>query len=108
MKEEEYLKKNIFIGLKNLNDRFDSESIYYFSESDFEIVLERVEKYGLGIYGIEPWFNRDFYSVKVHEQIDAKPTDPNWYKGAFNEFRKEHKDLMYSATYQIPTESLNE
>ena len=38
-KEFEYLKTNVFNGLENLNDGFDSESIYYFSESDFEIAV---------------------------------------------------------------------
>jgi len=54
LKKEEFLKSKIFFGLENLNNGFDSESIYYFSESDFEIVLNRVEKNGIGIYGIEP------------------------------------------------------
>jgi len=52
MEKLEYLKKNVFFGLKNLNDVFDSESIYYYSESDFQIVLDRVENLGIGITGI--------------------------------------------------------
>jgi len=63
LKEFEYLKTNVFNGLENLNYGFDSESIYYFSESDFEIVLDRFEKSGIAIFGIEPWLNGDFYDV---------------------------------------------
>src|SRR5690606_22829953 len=94
MKELEYLKSNIFYGLKNLNNGFDSESIYYFSESDFEIVLDRVEKNGLGIYGIEPWLNDDFYGVMVFEEFDTVATDPNWYRKAFSEYKKSGKKLL--------------
>jgi len=108
MKELEYLKANIFYGLENLNNGFDSEEIYYFSESDFELVLDRVEANGLGIFGIEPWLDGDFYGVRVHEQINAKPNDQNWYRDAFSEFKKKRKDLMYAATYQIPEKLLKE
>ena len=106
IKELEYLKANIFYGLENLNNGFDSEEIFYFSVSDFELVLDRVEANGLGILGIEPWLDGDFYGVRVHEQINAKPNDPNWYRDAFSEFKKKQKDLMYAATYQIPEKLL--
>ncbi len=108
LKKEEFLKSKIFFGLKNLNDGFDSESIFYFSESDFEIVLNRVEKNGIGIYGIEPWLNGDFYSVRVHEQLNAEPNDPNWYREAFSEFKKSGKKLQYSATYEVPNKLITE
>ena len=54
MKKEKYLIENIFKELKNLNYGFDVKTIWYFSESDFEIVLNRIDELGLGIYGIEP------------------------------------------------------
>ena len=31
----DYLKANVFIGLKNMNDGFDSESIYYLNKVTF-------------------------------------------------------------------------
>ena len=108
LKKQKFLKSKIFFGLKNLNDGFDSESIHYFSESDFDIVLSRVEKNGIGIYGIEPWLNGEFYSVKVHEQLNAEPNDPNWYREAFSEFKKIEKSLQYSATYKVPNELITE
>jgi len=107
-KKLEYLKSNIFNGLKNLNDGFDTESIYYFSESDFEIVLDRVEKNGLGIYGIEPWLNGSFYDVLGYEDFNTVATDPNWYRKAFAEFKKSGKELMYSASYEVPKKLLTE
>ena len=105
-KKLEFLEKNIFVNLKNINNGFDSESIFYFSESDFEIILKRVENYGLGIYGIEPWFEDDFYDVLVCEEYNLSPNDSRWYKKAFSKFKNEKKNLQYSATFQIPKKLL--
>ena len=102
IKEFEYLEANVFMGLKNLNDGFDSESIYYFSESDFETVLDRVEKNGISIFGIEPWLNGDFYEVSSFEDYKTHANDPLWYRKAFTEFKNRGKNLMYSASYQVP------
>lgn len=97
-----YLKENIFFDLKNMNDGFDAKSIYYFSESDFEIVINRIEKLGLGIYGIEPWLNGEMYDVKGFEEYRRTSTDSKWYRKAFEEFKKENRNLLYSATYHFP------
>ena len=51
--EKKFLNENVFNGLTDLNDGFDSPGIRYFSEVDFEKILERCEKYGLTIFGIE-------------------------------------------------------
>jgi hypothetical protein len=106
MKELEYLKAKVFNGLENMNDGFDSESIYYFSESDFEIVLDRVEKNGLGIYGIEPWIDGDFYGVMIVEDFNTAATDPKWYRKAFTEFKASGKKLLYAASYEVPKKLL--
>ena len=108
-KEElKYLKANVFNGLENLNDGFDSESIYYFSETDFEIVLDRVEENGIAIFGIEPWLNGDFYDVLSYEDYKTRANDPKWYRKAFTEFKNLRKNLMYSASYQVPKKLLAE
>lgn len=98
----EYLNDNIFYGLEDLNNGFDSPNIKYFSEKHFEIVLDRVEKNGLGIYGIEPWENDLFYNVLTYEDFTSDPCDPKWYWGAFNRFRESGKVLQYAASYYIP------
>lgn len=98
----EYLKANVFVGLKNMNDGFDTDSIYYFSQSDFEIIINRIEKLGIGIMGIEPWLNGEFYGVKVAEDYEAVPTDSKWYRKAFAEFKNENENLLYAASYKIP------
>ncbi|MEM7333150.1 MAG: hypothetical protein AAF490_13755 [Chloroflexota bacterium] len=61
MTKYDFLDKYMIVGLTNLNDGFDAKIIKYFSEKEFKIVLARVEKYGLGIYGIEPWLNGTFF-----------------------------------------------
>lgn len=108
IKEFHYLKTNVFNGLENLNDGFDSESIYYFSESDFEIVLDRVEKNGIAIFGIEPWLNGDFYDVKNFEDYKTVASDPKWYRKAFAQFKESGKKLMYSASYEVPKKLFTE
>ena len=54
----------------------DKETIYNFSESDFEIILQRVEYFGIGVYSIESWLNGKTYAVAVHEKFKKKATNP--------------------------------
>jgi hypothetical protein len=102
----EFLRKYVFQGLNNLNDGFDSESIFYFSKEDFGIVLNRAEELNLEIFGIEPWLNGEFYDVKSFEAFNLDPSDANWYRKAFDEFKTGNKNLQYAATYGVPKELL--
>tara|TARA_B110000977_G_C10833369_1_gene399003 strand:- start:51 stop:473 length:423 start_codon:yes stop_codon:yes gene_type:complete len=99
--QQAYLDKNVFYGLTNLNDGFDAKSIKYFSETDFKIVLDRVKKLGIGIAGIEPWKDGEFYDVVVYELITDNPANPEWYLKAFEDFKKVEKNLQYSATFLV-------
>ena len=101
MEKLDYLKKNVYYGLENLNDGFDSEAIYYFSKTDFEIVLNRVKNLGIGIWGIEPWYNGEFYDVKGFEDYNSLPTDSDWYFKAFEEFKETKLKLVYSASFEV-------
>ena len=89
------------MDLKNLNDGFDAKTIYYFSEADFEIVLNRIDELGLGIWGIEPWINGNYFDVKSCDEYGMKSTDSNWYRKAFKEFKSMGKKLLYAATYDL-------
>ena len=100
--KEAFLNRHIFYGLQNLNDGFDAPGITYFSENHFEEVLTRVQREGLGIAGIEPWKNRAFYGIMVYEDFTHDPTDPNWYRKAFQKFKEQKEDLLYAASYFIP------
>lgn len=102
IEKEQFLSDHIYCGLTNLNNGFDSERIYYFSEDDFKVVLQRCEQFGIGIYGIEPWLDGGIYDVKTYEDYSNSPVNPKWYQKAFNEFLKKKKDLQYAASYYVP------
>ena len=106
-KKEAYLEQHIFYGLQNLNSGFDAECILYFSETDFETVLNRVFEKGLGVYGIEPWQNGAFYDVVTFDDYQTDCTDPNWYLTAFNDFKERGEALDYAATYYVPDHLLD-
>lgn len=107
-KEKKYLDKYVFYGLTNINNGFDNNSIKYFSEADFKIVLERVEHLGLGIYWIEPWKDGEFYGVEIFEDFSSSPTDSSWYFGSFKRFIDSGDLIEYAATYSIPERLLDE
>jgi hypothetical protein len=69
MTKQEYLKKNVFYGLTNLNNGFDAAGIKYYSERDFAIVLDRVKNLRLGVTGIEPWKNGNITALKFMKII---------------------------------------
>jgi hypothetical protein len=100
--KDSILDEKVFYGLTNLNTGFDVQTIKYFSESDFEIVLQRVKRLGLGVTGIEPFKDGKFYGVEVYEEFTDDSTDPNWYMDSFKRFRKTGETLQYSATYYVP------
>ena len=100
--KNEYLDKHVFYGLKDQNTGFDAPYIRYFSQADFKIVLDRIEQLGLGIIGIEPWKNGNMYDVLAAEDFGLKPEDVQWYRKAFEIFKRRDKDLLYAASYKIP------
>ena len=106
MKQAEFLEQHIFTGLKNLNDGFKQDEIQHFSESDFEIVLQRAEHFGVSIYGIESMLNGERYGVSAHEEHKKKATDPRWYKKAFLTFKNRQAGLSYSAKYKVSNKLL--
>ncbi len=101
MEQTEFLEKNVFTDLKNLNEGSDLQNVQHFSESDFEIVLQRVEHFGIGVYKIETWLNGEVSAVATHEDFKKKATDPKWYKKAFLTFKSRQSGLTYSATYKV-------
>jgi len=98
----DFLWKYIFVGLTNLNDGFDAQVIRYFSESDFRIVLERVEKLNITIHGIEPWKDESFFDVLTYEDFNSAETDSTWYWKAFQKFIDTGEQLKYAASYEVP------
>jgi hypothetical protein len=98
--KQEYLKSHVFYDLKG-------HHIQGWTEEEFKIILKRVEKLKLGVYGIDPTFKRNHFGVEVCELYGMESTNPKWYWAAFEEFKKHNKDLEYCATYHVPDELLN-
>ena len=101
MEQEKFLEQHIFTGLKNLNDGFAKDEIQFFSESDFEIILQRAEHFGLSIYSIDPWIKSEVLEASSHEDHKKKATDPKWYKKEFLTLKTRQEDLLYSAKYKV-------
>ena len=108
MTKEQFLEERLFSDLTNLNDGFDAEGIKYFSQSEFEVVLQRVEANRIEIYGIEPWKDGEYYGIKIAEDYYLDPSDPKWFRKAFEEFKEDDPDLQYAASYGIPERLLKE
>lgn len=106
-KKEEFFDKFIYHDLTNLNDGFDTTSIKYFSNTDFFKVLERIEIFKGSVYGIESWPDKEFGVVKVYEDYTNDPSDPNWYKNAFQELNDENSASYLSISGSISPNILN-
>jgi hypothetical protein len=100
--QERFLDQFIFYDLANVNDGFDVPIIRYFSADDFAIALARIEVFGVGVFGIEPWLNGGFYDVKTFEEYGDNPFDSKWYKRAYGDFLKEGVNLHFAASYEVP------
>ena len=101
MEQSQFLEKNIFTDLRYLNDGFGQDGVQYFSESDFGIVLDRAEYFGLSIYTIAPWSKDETHEASSHEDHKKKATDPKWYKKEFKTLKTRQEGLLYSATYKV-------
>jgi len=106
MEQTEFLEKNVFIDLKNSNEESDKETVHYFSESDFETVLKRVEHFGISIYSIESRLKGKSFAVASHEDFKKKATDARWYKKGFSNLKNRQSGLSYSATYKVSSKLL--
>ncbi len=101
MTEAEFLEKKVFVDLKNVNDGFDDTNKQHFSEWDFEIVLQRAEYFGLGIYTVEAWLNGEIQDIADHERFRKKATDSTWYRKALLTFKTQQSGLTFAATYKV-------
>lgn len=102
MDDRAFLDMYVFAGLHDLNDGFDTPSISYFSREDFETVLERVARLGLGVYGIEPWPNGEYACCLTFEEYGDDPCDPAWYRRAFQDLLDHGVESHFAASYCVP------
>ncbi|WP_341226805.1 hypothetical protein [uncultured Arcticibacterium sp.] len=101
MEQAEFLEKHVFVGLENLNNGVDESGNHYFSQADFEKVLERVEYFGIGVYKINTIHNGEAFGESEHEKFKKKATDPKWYNKAFLTFTHRQEGLLYAASYKV-------
>lgn len=101
MEQTEFLDKNVFVDLTNLNEGDDKETVHHFSEEDFEKILDKAEHYGMGIYQIESMVDGKSHALATHEDFKKKATDPKWYKKTFLTSKMGTPGLTYSATYKV-------
>lgn len=106
MTQQEFLEKNVFIDFKNLNENFEENQLHYFSEEDFEKVLEKAEYYGLTIYTMDTIVDGVSNFSMDHTRFHKKATDPKWYKKAFLTYKNREKGLIYTATYKVSAKLL--
>ncbi|ADY28161.1 hypothetical protein [Cellulophaga lytica] len=107
MTKLEFLQKNVFTDLQNLNTGFDADDNFYFSELDFAMVLERIEYFGIGIHAIKPYINEEFGTTKTNEDYKKKATDAKWYKRAYFDLKKATPKMIYNADYKVSAKLLN-
>ena len=106
MEQTDFLAQYVFTGLKNVNDGFDEATVHYFSESDFEIVLNRAAHFGLSIYTITSCLEGKLQPVMSHETVSKKATDSSWYKKALKTKKHQHTGMFYSAKYKVSAKLL--
>ncbi len=104
--EQKFLEHYVFQGLKNLNNGFDSKCIYYFSKEDFEIVLNRVEFFKIGILGVEPWPDGSYRTTLLVNDSEYQADDPQWYRAAFKQLLDMGITSHFSASYFVPDQLL--
>lgn len=96
----EILNSCIFDGLNKILDN-QTFAISHFNKADFEIVLKRVEDYGIGINGIEIFMHGEFYGVRTFEEYHLSHNDSRWYYAAFWELSRKHPDVVFSASFNL-------
>jgi hypothetical protein len=65
------------------------------------VVLGRVKSLALGIMGIEPWKDGNYYIVQTDERNTSDPTDSKWYMDCFEKFKKtgDSGPINFTASY---------
>ena len=106
MEQSDFLDQHVFSNLKSTTGGDENHPIYFFSEADFSVVLERVEYFGISVYTIEPFFDGKSYGIQTNEDLKKKATDAKWYGKAFATFKHRQEGMVYSATYKVPAKLL--
>lgn len=106
MEQNDFLESHIFSNLKSTTKSVENNNVHLFSESDFQQILERTEHFGISIYSIEPFWKGKSFGVQTNEDLKKKATDARWYGKAFATFKHKQPDMLYSATFKVPSKLL--
>lgn len=103
-----FIYKHIYQGLHDSIDTSVNPNTVFFTEEQFEIVLERVKEHRIGIYLIEALHlpegakRYQLYDITTFESSDTTPLDPEWYYNAFERYKALGIDLRYRASLYVP------
>ena len=89
-----FLLEHVFVNITDRNTGFDSPLISHFSPKDFAIVIDRCERMGVEIYGIEVFVNDIGFITCVIAPGDGY----GWARHLVDEYRG-RLDIAFSATY---------
>jgi hypothetical protein len=105
MTEREFLEVKIFYDVENLNTGFDNDSIWHFCVDDFKKVMARSEELNIKILGMECWEKEEEKLTKFYEDYEEPA---QWHRAAFQELVENHAPCIFTATFDIPIEFLQE
>jgi hypothetical protein len=106
MDQNGFLETHVFSNLKGTTNGVETNPVYFFTEADFEVVLERIEHFGISVYSIEPFLDGKSFGIQTNEDLKKKATDVRWYGKAFSTFKHQQAGMLYSATYKVPSKLL--
>lgn len=103
-----FLAAHVFHDLRNLNTGFDAPGIWYFTAEGFETVMRRCEYFEIEIYGVEVVHpGHGWQGTETYEPYPWEASDPRWYWGAYEVFKRRGISSYFSASYGIPEEILD-
>jgi hypothetical protein len=109
MSELQFLERIIFKGLKNYNNGYDPAPLHHFCPYEFVEVMNRAEKYGVTILGIERWENKELQKATYFEDYRSNASEKNWHRLGYNNIVTEPMDaFVLSATFDVPAEYLTD
>jgi hypothetical protein len=97
-REKKLLRELLFAGLRDRNTGFDAAAIAHFSPADFSVVIDRCERLGIAMHGIEV-FNSN-HNLRHVEICPEGATDLKWAREELQPYLG-HPRFTVSATYDL-------
>ena len=97
-RKDKLLRELIFAGLQDRNFGFDAAPIAYFSPADFAVVIDRCDRFGVSIHGIEVFTLR--HHMCTVEICPEEATDLEWARQVLQPYLANPR-VTISATYDV-------